>query len=214
MPGSAAERVPHCAADRFAAGTRRYFVASVLFNDEHRVPAFTRELLKLVRLLKGHPLFVSIYEASSTDGTNAALQPLSQVLEQIGVAHVVQHGLEQAIPRLRLGHSLACSRYYGYQRVVARPSRHGPATAPRLILPTEVCAQIAFGESKEHFVASLRNKAMEPLYNEDTTWIYFDKVPNPFRPPSSAPVPPTHAGVRAAAIYAADSMNTLLPRCR
>lgn len=109
---------------------KRYFVASVLFNDEHRVPAFTRELLKLVRLLKGHPLFVSIYEASSTDGTNAALQPLSQVLEQIGVAHVVQHGLEQ----------------------------------------------IAFGESKEHFVASLRNKAMEPLYNEDTTWIYFDKV--------------------------------------
>ena len=114
MPGSAAERVPHCAAaDRFAAGTRRYFVASVLFNDEHRVPAFTRELLKLVRLLKGHPLFVSIYEASSTDGTNAALQPLSQVLEQIGVAHVVQHGLEQAIPRLP-DRALACSRYYGY----------------------------------------------------------------------------------------------------
>lgn len=55
---------------------------------------------------------------------------------------------------------------------------------------------------------------MEPLYNEDTTWIYFDKVLNPFRPPSAAPAPPTHTGGRAAAIYAAHSMNALLPRCR
>ena len=51
-------------------------------------------MIKLIRLLHHSPVFVSLYEASSTDGTKAAIQPLVQVLETLNVAHRVVHGNE------------------------------------------------------------------------------------------------------------------------
>jgi len=120
LPQNLSQKVP----------TQRYFIASVLHNDVKRIPSFTREMIKLIRLLHHSPVFVSLYEASSTDGTKAAIQPLVQVLETLNVAHRVVHGNE--------------------------------------IRNSE--------QSKANFVATLRNRVMEPLYDEDTTWMYFDKV--------------------------------------
>lgn len=120
LPANLTQKVP----------AQRYFIASVLHNDVKRIPSFTREIIKLIRLLHNSPVFVSIYEASSTDGTKAAIQPLVQVLETLNIAHRVVHGNE------------------------IRNS----------------------DQSKSNFVATLRNRVMEPLYDEDTTWMYFDKV--------------------------------------
>ncbi|BEI92256.1 uncharacterized protein CcaverHIS019_0410760 [Cutaneotrichosporon cavernicola] len=67
--------------------TPRYFIAANLYNNEHLLPRWTREVLRVAKHLGPERTFVSIYESNSVDATPQLLTEFGERLTAAGVAH-------------------------------------------------------------------------------------------------------------------------------
>ncbi|CAM9490003.1 unnamed protein product, partial [Phaeothamnion confervicola] len=73
----------------------RYFIAAIAHDDEPLLPFWQRELVKIVLLLGNAArdnLFVSVHDIGSNDRTKVCLLSIADLLQVLGVAHVVTSG--------------------------------------------------------------------------------------------------------------------------
>lgn len=142
--------------------TQKIFITGLAWNNEILFRThFINQLQDLVHALGVQNVYISIYENGSYDGTKGALSDLQRLLEQLGVSN----------------------------RIVLDETSHEDIVRARPSTPKEGYLQIEksgfekwgiqkgdYALRRIHYLAQLRNKALEPLWELAEKGEKFDKV--------------------------------------
>ena len=142
--------------------TQKIFITALAWNNEILIRThYINQLRDLVRALGIPNVYISIYENGSYDGTKGALRDLHSLLEELGVKNriVLDETSHEDIVRAR-----PTEPKEGYLRIeqsgFEKLDIHKGDYALRRI----------------HYLAQLRNKALEPLWEMAEQGKKFDKI--------------------------------------